>query len=105
MSAKRKNRKHSLSEKLKAIELYKSGYGNTIIGRRLNIEASSVKYWIRVYKNKGCLGLEKQSYNQIKRETKRTKSGYVPNSVQLNFNYLSVQLSGGRSIQGYREKY
>ena len=79
MSAKRKNRKHSLSEKLKAIELYKSGYGNTIIGRRLNIEASSVKYWIRVYKNKGCLGLEKQSYNQIKRETKRTTySGAYP---------------------------
>lgn len=66
ISTIRKNRKHSLSEELKAIELYESGYGSTIIGRRLKLEESSVKYWIQVYLNRGCFELEKQAYNQVK---------------------------------------
>ena len=45
--------------------MYGSGYGCTIISRRLNIEESTVKYWIRVYRINGVLGLEKQLYSQV----------------------------------------
>jgi len=58
MSIKRKNRKHSLSEKLKVIELYQSGYGSTAISRELCVPLTIVKNWIRVYQEHGVKGLE-----------------------------------------------
>ena len=58
MSIRRKNRKHSLSEKLKVIELYQSGYGSTVISRDLSVPVTIVKNWIRVYQEQGVKGLE-----------------------------------------------
>lgn len=65
MSIKRKNRKHSLSEKLKVIELYQSGYGSTTISEDLSVPLSIVKNWIRVYQEHGVKGLEIKSYNSL----------------------------------------
>jgi transposase len=65
MSIKRKNRKHSLSEKLKVIELYQSGYGSTTISRDLSIPLSIVKNWIRVYQVQGVKGLEIKRYKPL----------------------------------------
>ena len=70
MSTIRKNRKHSLSEKLKVVELYQSGYGSTTIGRNLNIEKSLVTQWIRVYRKFGVSELEKKPYTQLSTELK-----------------------------------
>ena len=62
MSIKRKNRKHSLSEKLKVIELYQSGYGSTVISKALSVPLTIVKNWIRIYQAHGTLGFENKSY-------------------------------------------
>jgi transposase len=99
MSTTRKNRKHSLSEKLKTIELYASGYGSTIIGRRLKIEESSVKYWIRVYQNKGFLGLEKQSYNQVNSEI---KAHAVRDVLEKSLSFKSVAFKYNVSFSAVR---
>lgn len=58
---KRKNRKHSLSEKLKVIEDYQFGYGSTTISNRRKIADSLIKRWIRIYQTQGIEGLQKQS--------------------------------------------
>jgi transposase len=71
MSKRRKNRKHSLSEKLKVVELYESGYGSTTISKKLKIPHSMVERWIRVYQANGVSELEKRSYSPFSTETKQ----------------------------------
>jgi len=56
----RKNRKHSLSEKLRVINDYQSGSGSTTIGRNRGIPVCLVRRWVRVYQAHGVKGLEKQ---------------------------------------------
>jgi transposase len=58
---KRKNRKHSLSEKLAVIKDYQLGYGCIAISHRRKIGDSLVKRWIRVYQAHGLKGFDKQS--------------------------------------------
>lgn len=89
MSTIRKNRKHSLSEKLKVVELYQSGYGCTTIGRELRIEASLVKHWIRVYRRFGVSGLEKKPYTQLSAELKEQA---VREVLEKSLSFESVAL-------------
>lgn len=56
---KRKNLKHSYSDKIKVVELYKQGYGSTSISKLLNISVTVVKSWLCVYRANGVLGFEK----------------------------------------------
>lgn len=68
---KRKNRKHSLSEKLEVINDYRSGYGCTTISNKRKIAESLVNRWIRVYQAHGIKGLEKQPRIIISAEIKQ----------------------------------
>jgi transposase len=61
MEESRKNRKHSLKEKLQAVELYKQGYGATIISNKLLISDSIIERWLNIYKTRGVEGFQKQS--------------------------------------------
>lgn len=65
MSTTRKNRKHSLSEKLKVVELYQTGYGCTTISRELNISETIVQRWINIYRALGLSGFNKQSSKHV----------------------------------------
>lgn len=68
---KRKNRKHGLSEKLRVIKDYQSGYGSTTIGRKRRIADSLVRKWIRVYQAQGAKGLDHQPRTTISAEIKQ----------------------------------
>lgn len=56
---RRKNLKHSYSDKIKVVELYKQGYGSTHISKMLNINVTVVKTWLCIYRSKGVVGFEK----------------------------------------------
>ncbi|MGE0078422.1 MAG: transposase [Bacteroidales bacterium] len=68
---KRKNRKHSLSEKIEVIKDYQSGYGSTTISNRRKIADSLIKRWIRTYQAHGIEGLQKQSRATISAHIKQ----------------------------------
>jgi transposase len=70
MERKRKNRKHSIEEKKKAVDLYKKGYGSTSIGKQLKVEEGQIRRWLRSYQELGLTGLEKQSYSSLGIEIK-----------------------------------
>ena len=65
MSTKRKNRKHSLSEKLKVVEYYKTGYGCTTISKEMNISETIVQRWITTYRTLGVSGFKKQRASRL----------------------------------------
>jgi len=67
---KRENRKHSLSEKLRVIKDYQTGYGSTTISRKRKIAESMVLKWIRVYQAHGIKGLVKQPRTTLSAEIK-----------------------------------
>jgi Putative ATPase subunit of terminase (gpP-like)./Transposase. len=56
---KRKNQKHSYSEKLRVVALYNRGYGSTSISKELQISVTVVKTWLRIYQIQGLTGLDK----------------------------------------------
>lgn len=58
---KRKNQKHSYSEKIRVVELYNQGYGCTSISKEMSISVSVVKTWLHLYRSKGLSGFVKQS--------------------------------------------
>lgn len=94
MSTKRKNRKHSLSEKLKVVELYQEGYGCTTISRKLDISKSLVKHWIGVFRNHGVLSLERQVHNQLSAELKqRVVKDVLENSLSFDTVALKYHIS------------
>jgi transposase len=68
---KRKNRKHSLSEKLEVIKDYESGYGSPSISKKRKIAVSLVKRWLRVYQSHGLEGLKKHPRITISAEVKQ----------------------------------
>jgi transposase len=70
MESKRKNRKHSIREKKKAIDLYNKGYGSTSIGKVLNVEGGQIRRWLRTYQELGLMGLEKQSHSSLSSKIK-----------------------------------
>ena len=57
---KRTNLKHSYSDKIRVVHLYNQGYGSRRISKELQISVSVVKTWLRIYRSKGVIGLEKQ---------------------------------------------
>lgn len=57
---KRKNLKHSYSDKLGVIELYEQGYGSRSISKELHISDTVVETWLRIYRSKGLSGFDKQ---------------------------------------------
>lgn len=61
MLIKSKTKKHSIEEKLQAVELYQQGYGRTTISRKLSINETTIGYWLRLYNNKGLNGFIKSS--------------------------------------------
>jgi len=65
MSTKRKQRKHSLSEKLEVVGLYNTGYGCTTISKELNISETIVKRWINIYRTLGLSGFNKQRSQHV----------------------------------------
>jgi transposase len=99
MSRKRKNRKHSLSEKLKVVELYQSGYGCTVIGRRLKIAESLVKYWIRAYRIHGVLGLEKRLPSPLISELKEQA---VRDVLEKSLSFELVAINHNVSVSAVR---
>jgi transposase len=68
---KRKNRKHSLSEKLEVIKDYQLGYGSITISHNRKIADSLVRRWIRVYQAQGLNGFEKQSRKTVSADIKQ----------------------------------
>jgi transposase-like protein len=57
---KRKNLKHSYSEKMRVVELYNQGYGSSTISKEMQINETVVENWLCIYRSKGFSGLEKQ---------------------------------------------
>jgi transposase len=58
--SKRKNLKHSYSEKMRVVELYNQGYGSRSISKELHISDTVVETWLRLYRSKGLSGFDKQ---------------------------------------------
>lgn len=50
-------RTHPLSEKRKAVELHSDGLGSKSIARKLGIDPSTVRMWLRRYRTLGETGL------------------------------------------------
>jgi transposase len=92
---KRKNRKHSLSEKLEVIANYQSGYGSTTISRQRGIAESLVASWIRVYQAHGIKGLEKQPHKIISAAIKQQA---VREIFDKNLSFETVALKYHVSI-------
>jgi transposase len=67
---RRKNLKHSYSEKLKVVELYNQGLGSRLISRELHIPETVVKTWLGIYRSHGLLGFEKQPNKLLSVELK-----------------------------------
>jgi transposase len=94
MSTTRKNRKHSLSEKLKVVELYRSGYGSSTISKKLGIHTSIVKSWIRVYQTNGVLSLEKGKHPFLSTDLKeRAVKGVLEKSLSFESVALKYHIS------------
>lgn len=86
----RKNRKHSLSEKLKVIEYYQSGYGCSTISKELFIAESIVARWIRIYHEHGFKGFEKRPYVNISQEIKQKAVKQILEK-QLSFETVALK--------------
>jgi len=95
MSTTRKNRKHSLSEKLKVAELYQSGFGSTTISKKLNISHCMVERWIRVSQTNGVSELEKRKHSQLSGELKQR---VVKDVLEKSLSFESVALKYHISI-------
>jgi len=89
MLVSRKNKKHNLEEKLKAVELYNQGNGSTMISRELSVSVSQIKRWINIYKAKGTKGFVKRS--KIKASF-RLKQAIVKEVLENNLSYDEVSL-------------
>ena len=89
MSTTRKNRKHSLSEKLKVVELYCSGCGSTTISNKLGIHCSIVNNWLRIYQTNGVLALEKGKSSLLSLELKQEA---VKDVLEKSLSFESVAL-------------
>ena len=85
----RKNRKHSLSEKLKVIELHQSGNGCVTISKQLGIAESVVTRWIRIYQNHGFSGFDKSIGTKLSIESKQQA---VKDVLENSLSFESVSL-------------
>jgi transposase len=89
MEIKRKNKQHSHSDKLKVVELYEQDLGSISISRQLQISQTVIETWIRLYKNYGISGFDKQPNRELSVEIKEQ----VVRDVLSNFlSYTMVAL-------------
>jgi transposase len=95
MSTTRKRGKHSLSEKLKVVELYQSGYGSTTISKTLMIPECMICRWIRIYQTNGVSELEKPSHSQLSVDLKQQ---IVKEVLEKSLSFESVALKYHISI-------
>lgn len=91
---KRKNLKHSYSDRIKVIELYKQGYGSTHISKLLHISDTVVKTWLRIYRAKGVLGFEKSGKHIL---SIYLKEQVVRDVLENSLSFRSVSLKYGIS--------
>lgn len=89
MSITRKRGKHSLSEKLKVVELYQSGYGSTTISKKLMIPKCMISRWIRAYLSNGVSDLDKRKQSQLSSELKQQA---VKDVLEKSLSFESVAL-------------
>jgi len=95
MKITRKNRKHSLSEKLQVVELYKLGYGYRSISKKLQLSDSLVKRWLRVYSAHGVVGLERSGRRCLNPSLKKQA---VRDVLEKSLSFESVALKYHISI-------
>lgn len=94
MELKRKYRKYNLSIKLKAVELYESGYGSNIISRQLNADHSMVKRWLSSYRTKGITCFDRGTLKHYSEDLKRTVVCEVlENNLSLDSVALQYEIS------------
>lgn len=91
---KRKNLKHSYSDKLKVIELSKQGYGHRSISKLLGVNSSVVQTWLRIYREKGVLALEKKANKTL---SIKLKEEVVHDVLNNCLSYPAVSLKHGIS--------
>lgn len=60
-----KYNKHSMTKKDKIVRLYEKGVSSTEIGRKLGVDASQVRMWLRRYRIMGRTGLFHKTYTRI----------------------------------------
>jgi transposase len=85
----RKNKKHTIEEKLQTVELYKQGLGARIISAKLSICDRVIKNWINIYKARGILGFVKQSNTLTSLELKHK---LVKEVLENGLSYETVSL-------------
>jgi transposase len=91
---KRKNLKHSYSDKIKVLELYNQGYGSTHISKVLHISVTVVKTWLCIYRSRGVLGFEKSAKQLLSIEFKEQ---VVQDVLENSLSFPSVALKYGIS--------
>jgi transposase len=89
MKETRKNKKHTIREKLQAVELYKQGLGAKRISSKLSICRKVIDRWLNAYKVKGLSGFNKQSNI---RATAEFKQKIVKEVLENHLSYDSVSL-------------
>lgn len=68
---------HSFTAKLRAVRLYESGLGSTLVGRELGIGGREILRWVKVYAARGESGLRRQAYHCPPAAFKSEVVGYV----------------------------
>ena len=91
---RRKNLKHSYSDKIKVVELYKQGYGSTHISKMLHISDTVVETWLRIYRAKGVLGFENPAKQILSIDLKEQ---VVRDVLENSLSFPSVALKYGIS--------
>jgi transposase-like protein len=91
---RRKNLKHSYSDKIKVVELYKQGSGSTSISKLLHISDTVVETWLRIYRAKGVLGFEKPTKQILRIDLKEQ---VVQDVLENSLSFGSVALKYGIS--------
>jgi transposase len=61
MLIKSKKKRHSIEEKIQAVELYRQGYGCRLISKKLSINLNVIKRWLQLYRYKGLDGFVQPS--------------------------------------------
>ena len=107
-NCKRKNLKHSYSDKIKVVELHNQGYGSTTISKRLNINSKVVDTWLRLYRSKGLSGFEKQANRLYSIEFKESVVRDVLNNClsfpSVALKYAIDQSTAFRWVQLVKEE-
>lgn len=94
MLIKSKNKKHSIEEKLQTVELYGQGYGCWLISKKLSINLSVIRCWLRLYRYKGLDGLVQPSKPLL---TNTFRQIAVQDYLDNKLSYVQASLKYGVS--------